>query len=170
MVILGSSYNDTEIKDKDLVVSTCGNGIDPTNTTKPNCTVTDPYFYDPSTGSFRANIDGNPLPQAPKWTHSLTARWGLPVGDDGEFYVYTDWAYRSEVNYFLYESKEFTGKSLFEGGLRLGYNWGYGKYDVALFGRNILDEVQAVGGIDFNNLTGFVNEPRIVGVEFKASF
>jgi iron complex outermembrane receptor protein len=26
------------------------------------------------------------------------------------------------------------------------------------------------GGIDFNNLTGIVNEPRIVGVEFKMSF
>jgi len=30
--------------------------------------------------------------------------------------------------------------------------------------------VRAVGGIDFNNLVGFVNDPRIVGAEFKASF
>ena len=68
-------------------------------------------------------IDGNPLPQAPKWVHNLTARYGMPVGDGGEFFVYTDWAYRSEVNFFLYESTEFTGKSLLEGGLRVGYNW-----------------------------------------------
>ena len=52
----------------------------------------------------------------------------------------------------------------------MGYNWDNGKYDLALYGRNILDEVQAVGGIDFNNLTGFVNEPRMLGVEFKARF
>ena len=39
----------------------------------------------------------------------------------GEFFVYTDWAYRSEVNFFLYESAEFTGEQLLEGGLRVGY-------------------------------------------------
>ncbi|AWV07447.1 TonB-dependent receptor [Marilutibacter maris] len=153
MLSLGSSYNDTEIKDDDLAVSVCA-----------ACTVTDPMV------GGKAMIDGNPLPQAPKWSHNLTARWGLPMDNGGEFYVLTDWSYRSELNYFLYESKEFTGKSLVEGGLRVGYNWDYGRYDVALFGRNILDEVQAVGGIDFNNLTGFINEPRVVGVEFKASF
>jgi len=167
LVTLGSSYNDTEIQDADLTVATCGNTINPA---RPNCTVTDPVSFDPVAGSFRANIDGNQLPQAPKWTHNMTARWGMPVGDAGEFYVFTDWAYRSEVNFFLYESTEFTGKSLVEGGLRVGYNWDNGRYDLAAFARNITDEVQVVGGIDFNNLTGFINEPRTVGVEFKASF
>ena len=54
--------------------------------------------------------------------------------------------------------------------LGVGYGWNHGQYDLALFGRNILDEVQAVGGIDFNNLTGFINEPRTFGVSFKANF
>ena len=74
------------------------------------------------------------------------------------------------MNFFLYESTEFTGKSLTEGGLRVGYNWNHGKYEAALFGRNITDEVVAVGGIDFNNLTGFLNEPQIWGVQFRANF
>src|SRR3546814_2664251 len=65
-------------------------------------------------------IDGNQLPQAPKWVHNATARFGMPVGDDGEFFVYTDWAYRSEVDFFLYESTEFRGKASLEGGLRIG--------------------------------------------------
>jgi hypothetical protein len=39
-----------------------------------------------------------------------------------------------------------------------------------LFSRNILDQTEAVGGIDFNILPGFVNEPRIVGVKFTARF
>ena len=167
LVTLGSSYNDTEIQDDDLTVAVCGNGFNPP---APNCTVTDPVVIDPVSGAHRAIIDGNPLPQSPKWTHNVTARWSKPVGEGAELYVYTDWAYRSEVNFFLYESKEFTGKSLLEGGLRLGANWNYGKYDLAVFGRNITNEVQVVGGIDFDNLTGFVNEPRTVGVEFKASF
>jgi len=154
LVTLGSSYNDTEIKDADLAVSVCA-----------QCTVTDPID-----ANGKALIDGNQLPQAPKWTHNLTARWGLPMNDGNEFYVYTDWMYRSDVNFFLYDSKEFTGKSLVEGGLRVGYSWNYGKYDLALFGRNITDEVQVVGAIDFNNLTGMINEPRTWGAEFRASF
>jgi iron complex outermembrane receptor protein len=70
----------------------------------------------------------------------------------------------------LYESVEFTGKSLTEGGARLGYIWGNSKYEVALYGRNITNQIRLVGGIDFNNLTGFINEPRIWGAQFKAQF
>lgn len=154
LVTLGSSYNDTEIKDADLAVAVCA-----------ACTVTDPL----NAGGL-ALIDGNSLPQAPKWVHNVTARWAMPAGEGGEFYVFTDWAYRSEVNFFLYDSIEFTGKSSLEGGLRVGYNWNQGDYGVALFGRNITDQTRIVGGIDFNNLTGFINEPRTVGVEFNAKF
>jgi len=168
LVTFGSSYNDTKIQDPGLAVATCANAIRPE---RPNCTVEDPHFLDPAMGAFRANIDGNALPQAPKWTHNLTARYGMPLGRDGnELYVYTDWAYRSEVNFFLYQSKEFTGKALTEGGLRLGYAWDYGNYDLALYGRNITNQIRATGGIDFNNLVGFINEPRLWGVEFRARF
>jgi len=159
LVTLGSSYNDTEIDDPTLSVAGCA-----------QCTITDPPVLDADgqpTG--RYYIDGNPLPQSPKWVHNLTARWGVPVGQ-GEFFVFTDWAYRSEVNFFLYASPEFTGKSSLEGGLRLGYNWADGNREVAVFGRNITDQTRIVGGIDFNNLTGFLNEPRTVGVEFTARF
>ncbi|KRG72103.1 TonB-dependent receptor [Pseudoxanthomonas dokdonensis] len=162
LVTLGSSYNDTEIKDRNLTVPGCGGG----------CTVTDPPLLDPVTGAAtgRYYINGNSLPQAPEWVHNLTARYGIPMGDGSELYFYTDWAYRSEVNFFLYESVEFTGKSSLEGGLRIGYGWDYGNYDVAVFGRNITDQTRIVGAIDFNNLTGFINEPRTVGVEFTARF
>jgi iron complex outermembrane receptor protein len=114
-----------------------------------------------------ALIDGNPLPQAPEWTTNLTARYGIPLANDAELYVYTDWAYRSAINFFLYESEVYRGRALLEGGLRLGYSWELGRYEVAAFGRNILDRVEAVGGIDFNNLTGFINEPRTWGVESR---
>ncbi|MBB6091319.1 iron complex outermembrane receptor protein [Povalibacter uvarum] len=152
LVTLGASYNDTEIEDDDIAVGVCF-----------ACTVTDPIV-----GGL-AVIDGNQLPQAPEWISNFTLRYGIPLGN-GELFAYTDWAYRSEVNFFLYESVEFTGKELLEGGLRIGYNWSDGKYEVAVFGRNITDEEIAVGAIDFNNLTGFINEPRTVGVQLKANF
>ncbi len=163
LVTFGLSYNDTEIDDSSLAVQSCGGG----------CTVLDPVvvpaggppFFPPAI----VNIDGNRLPQSPEWIGNMTARWGMPVGS-GEFFVFTDWAYRSDVNFFLYESVEFEGQSLLEGGLRVGYNWNDGRQQLAVFGRNITDEIQAVGGIDFNNRTGFINEPRRWGLEFMTRF
>jgi iron complex outermembrane recepter protein len=150
---LGLGYNDTRIKDPNLAVAVCA-----------ACTVTDPR-----TATGQALIDGNALPQAPKVTTNFTLRYSVPVGG-GDFYAFTDWAYRSKVNFFLYESTEFTGKALLEGGVRVGYTWGNGKYDAAAYVRNITNQVRVVGGIDFNNLTGFINEPRSFGVAFKAMF
>jgi iron complex outermembrane recepter protein len=169
---LGLGYNDTEIKDPNLVVSACGNGqstTTPPAPPAPNCTILDPNFFDAASGSQKARINGNPLPQAPKTTLNFTLRWSQPIGP-GELYAFTDWTYRSKINFFLYEAAEFTGKPLTEGGLRVGYLWGNGKYEAAGYVRNITNKIVAVGGIDFNNLTGFVNEPRTFGVAFKASF
>lgn len=155
LITLGASYNDTEIDDPNLAIAPCGGG----------CTVLDPAG--PVAGTVL--IDGNRLPMAPEWIGNLTARYSIPLAS-GEFYVYTDWVYRGSVNFFLYEATEFRGEALLEGGLRVGYIWEDGRYELAGFARNLLDEEVIVGGIDFNNLTGFVNEPRIYGLEFRASF
>jgi iron complex outermembrane receptor protein len=152
-VTAGGSYNFTEIKDPSLSVAKCG-----------SCTVTDPL-----NAAGRVVIDGNPLPQAPKYILNATARYNWALAD-GNLFVLTDWAYRSKINFFLYEAKEFTGKAMVEGGLRVGYNWAGGKYEVAGFARNITNTERIIGAIDFNNLTGFVNEPRQFGVQFKGGF
>lgn len=173
MASVGIGYNDTKIKDSGLVVSACGTGQNAPNP-QANCTITDPHVYeqDPVTGDWtaRANINGNPLPQAPKVTANFMLRYSHPMPSGAELYVLTDWVYRSKINFFLYESREFTGKALTEGGLRVGYIWGDGKYELAAFGRNITNQIRIVGGIDFNNLTGFINEPRTLGVQFRAQF
>jgi iron complex outermembrane receptor protein len=148
-----ASYNFTKIEDPNLYVTRSSTG-----------TVTDPVG-----ANGLVSINGNPLPQAPKWIFNATARYSIPVAD-GEFFVYTDWSYRTKINFFLYEAVEYTGKPLTEGGLRVGYNWAGGKYEVAAFGRNILDQRRITGAIDFNNRTGFANEPRTYGVQFKGNF
>ncbi|KHT57360.1 TonB-dependent receptor [Alteromonas marina] len=159
----GYSYNHTEIKDDSLTVSPCGTSAADGFT--GNCTVTDPR-----PDGFVASIDGNPFPQAPESIFNFTARYTIPMGDDGEFFVFTDWAFQGETNIFLYEAVEFTTDDNFEGGLRIGYENFAHNYTVALFGRNITDEDNVKGAIDFNNLTGIVNEPRVWGVEFKYTY
>jgi iron complex outermembrane recepter protein len=150
----GLSYNRAKIEDANAFITGCGGG----------CTVTDPVRPG-SPGIF--SIDGNQLPQAPKWSLNWTAGYGIPVAD-GEIYAFTDWAYRSKINFFLYTSREFNDDKMLEGGLRLGYRTD--RFDIAGYVRNITNDVSAVGGIDFNNLTGFVNEPRIYGLEASIKF
>ncbi|TNE57513.1 MAG: TonB-dependent receptor [Alphaproteobacteria bacterium] len=151
LMTLGASLNHTEIDDPDLLVGICA-----------QCTVTDPtVFVGPDE---RAVVDGNPLPQAPEWVYNMTARYGVPMGADHELFFFTDWYYQTEVNLFLYESIEFQTDDQFEGGLKIGYARNDGSYEVALFARNITDEDNVKGGIDFNNNTAYVNEPRIIGL------
>ncbi len=120
-------------------------------------------------GRVDAKVDGNPFPQAPKTIFTLTGRYSIPV-TSGEIYFYADYAYQGKTSFFIYQSKEFNSNGQFEAGLRIGYENFENNYEVALYGRNITDEENLKGGIDFNNNTGFVNEPRIIGIEFKKSF
>jgi iron complex outermembrane receptor protein len=150
----GLSYNHNKIDDPAAFVAGCGAA----------CTVLDPVRVG-SPGIF--SINGNQLPQSPRWIANWTAGYAHPVGD-GELYLFTDWAYRSKVQFFLYESVEFSDDSMLEGGLRVGYR--VGKFDIAAFARNITNDVSAVSGIDFNNLTAMVNEPRVFGVEVGINF
>ncbi len=160
MLSLALSYNDTELSDPDLSVQPCG------APPPANCTVLDPADPDrPGT----VMIDGNPMPQAPEWVFAANARWSVPT-DTGEFYAIADYFWRDEVNYFLYEAREFTGRAFGEWGFRAGLAFGDGRYDVGAFVRNLTNEEVGVGGIDFDNLTGFINEPRRWGVTARVNF
>ena len=164
----GVSYNKATIHDSGLTVETCGAVRLDTFPNVSLCTPLDPVVvpaapFSPSTVS----IDGNQLPQAPKWTVNFTAGYEHPVGP-GSIYVFTDWYHRSKIQFFLYRSIEFSDDQLLEGGLRLGYKTD--RFDIAAFGRNITNDESPVSGIDFNNLTAMVNEPRIWGVEFGVKF
>jgi iron complex outermembrane recepter protein len=149
-----ASYNFTRIKDPTLAVAVCA-----------VCTVTDPR-----NAQGNALIDGNPLPQAPKWTVDTRATYSLPLAQRRAAFLSADLAYRSAINFFLYDSKEFTGRSFADLGLRGGLRWDDGKYEVAAFCRNCLNQIRVIGGIDFNNLTGMINDPVIYGVQLSGKF
>ncbi len=151
LITYSLGYTDTKIKDKDLAVAGCG----------APCTVTNPAG--PVEGSYL--IDGNPLPQSPKITSSLIVDWMMEL-DSGQIYVKGDWVYRDKINFVLYEAKEYRGKSLSEVGLRIGYRFGVGHHDLSVFGRNIGNTEKNIYTIDFNNLTGIINEPRTWGIEY----
>ncbi|WP_435418190.1 TonB-dependent receptor [Parerythrobacter aurantius] len=156
-ITAGVAWNNTEIKDNALAVGICA-----------QCTVTDPTTV--IAGNTRALVDGNPFPNAPEFTADVTAELTLPVGDDNKIFVFTDWQYQGKTNFFLYESLEFNSNNQIEGGLRIGYGDIDDRWSVALFARNITNEDNVRGGIDFNNNTAFVNEPRIIGISASISY
>ena len=156
-VSAGVSYNRTRIDDPNLAIQGCG----------APCTVLDPPA---SAESDTFSIDGNGLPQAPGWIADVTARYVLPLPGDAHLIASTDWAYRSRVRFFLYDSVEFADNWLLEGGVRLAYLLPNDDIEVALSGRNILNNTSPTGGIDFNNLTGYVNEPRYWNLELIRRF
>jgi iron complex outermembrane recepter protein len=155
LLTAGVSLNDTEIKDPNLSIQPCG----------APCTVLDPAGRAMGTVS----INGNPLPQAPRFIANATARYGYTLGA-GELFIFADAAYRSKINFFLYESVEFSDDRLFELGLRLGYADEARGFEVTAFARNLTNDTSAVSGIDFNNLTAMLNEPRTFGIEASFKF
>jgi iron complex outermembrane recepter protein len=161
---LGVAYNDTEIQDRNREVAICS-GV-------PTCTVLDPIRVVPGVPfpTTLANINGNPFVNAPEWTANIGARWQTELADGASVFVSTDWAYKGETNFTLYESREFREEGFWEGGLRAGWTSPGERFSLVVFGRNITDEERLVGGVDFNNLAGFLNQPRIYGAELKVTY
>ncbi len=153
------SYNDTEIDDPGLRDDLCGSA--------PTCTGLDQVVgmrmgpFGPVT---EVAIDGNPLPRTPEVIFNLILQYSYPVAN-GEAYFNTDWNFRDESNLFLHRSVEFVQEDRWIGGIRTGYR--NDSWDLALVGRNVTDEVVVDGGINFLNLTAFVNDPAFWGVEFR---
>ncbi len=151
-----ASYNFTQIQDPNLEVTACGGG----------CTMLG--GFDPKTGNY--HINHNPLPQAPKWIIDGNAKYSFPMSDTTEIYASTDWSFRSSVDFFLYKAVEYDSQTLLQGNLRIGYVDNDHGYEVAFFVHNLLDQVRATGAIDFDTITGFVNDPRTFGGEARFSF
>jgi iron complex outermembrane receptor protein len=164
LVELGVGYNDTEIDDANLRIATCG-ALN--SSFEQACTPTDPVVD--ILGSEFAVVDGNALPNAPEWNTNLRAQYTIPL-DSGEVYLAADWMYQSEMQFLLYETIEYDSGGTHELGVRAGFAAASDRWDVAVFGRNITDEENLKGVIDFNNNTGFVNDRRIWGATFRYNF
>ena len=156
----GLSLLHSEIKDKRVYAQVCMlNSV-------VVCTVQNPTITT-SNGNVYAQIDGQPLPNAPEYNIDFTARYDIPLGNGGLLFAATDWNQQGYTNYVLYKTKEFYSDGNFEGGVKLGYSAPGGAYEVALFGRNITNEKNLKGVIE-NYMASVFNEPRIVGISVSA--
>jgi iron complex outermembrane receptor protein len=155
----GLSLLHSEISDRNVLAQVCAlNGA-------VVCTVLNPTTQ--IRGVTFAQINGNPLPNAPEYNVNLTGRYDLPLANGGKVYLATDWNLQGYTSFVLYKTKEFSSNGNFEGGLKLGYVLPGDKIEVALFGRNITNEKNLKGVIE-NYLAAVFNDPRILGVSLSA--
>ncbi len=157
-ITLGASWTRTAIRDSSLGSAPCG-ATPGTPLASLGCTPLNPY--NPVTGS--ASINNNPFPQAPDFLISASAKYTYPLSDGSSLFAFTSWWVQGYTNFFLYKSAEFHTNGNYEGDLKLGWTSASKRYDVYGYVQNITDKANLQGGIDFNNLTGFVGDPRVFG-------
>jgi len=158
---LGASALSSKIRDKRVYAQVCIlNGI-------VVCTVQDPTIK-VGANTF-AQIDGNPLPNAPRWNLDATARYDVPLGNGAKLFAATDWNIQGYTNFVLYRTREFYADGNFEGGLKIGYTTPDDRYEVAAFARNITNEKNLKGVIE-NYMAAVFNEPRVIGVSLSGRF
>jgi iron complex outermembrane receptor protein len=161
-VNMGLSLLHTEIDDSNVYAQAgAAGGVLSETVLNPVVRVGSNYF---------AQIDGNPLPNAPDYNVNISARYDLPLGKgDHRLFVAGDFNMQGKVNYVLYKTVEYTADGNSELGLKVGY--AFGRYEIAGFARNLTNAKNLIGVIDTSNYrAGIYNDPRVFGVTLSGSF
>ncbi|WP_084580226.1 TonB-dependent receptor [Sphingomonas azotifigens] len=163
----GFSLLRSKIQDKNVQVQTCFfAGVMPCTLLQPTVAVKNKAG---ATTAFLANIDGNPLPNAPDYSFNINARYDIPMDIGGKLFLQTDWNVQGYTNFVLYRTKEFTADGNFEGGLKIGYTAENDAWEVAGFIRNLTGEKNLKGVIE-NYRAAVLNEPRVFGLSLSGKF
>ena len=138
---------------------------------KPNgvvtCTVLNPTI---NVGAATlAQINGNVLPDAPKYQLDANARYDYPLGNGGKLFLAGDVTLQGYTSFVPYKTIEYTSDGTFEAGLKAGYAAPENKYELAVFVRNLTNEKNLKGVLDNYNAAVF-NDPRIIGVSLSGKF
>lgn len=120
--------------------------------------------------NYFAQINGNPFPNAPDYNVNVNARYDLPLGDGrSRLFLAGDLNMQGKTNFVLYRSVEYSADGNYELGAKLGY--AFGRYEAAVFARNITNTKNLVDVIDTSNYrAGIYNDPRVFGVMLSGSF
>ena len=125
-----------------------------------------------------ANFDGptgdapRKLPNAPDLTFHVAARYEVPLGDGGRLRLFTDYAWMDDHYKEIVNNLEVESQALWNA--RITYLPTDGGWSVALWGRNLTDELYRVDTLTDPLTTGwgvYVNGlPRTYGVSLNYAF
>jgi iron complex outermembrane receptor protein len=161
-VNVGLSVLHTEIQDPNVYAQVgAANGVLSQTVGNPLVKVGSNYF---------AQINGNPLPNAPAFNLNVSGRYDLPLSDkDHRLFVSGDFNMQGHTSYVLYKTVEYTSQGNLELGMKAGY--AFGRYEIAGFVRNLTNARNLIGVIDTSNYrAGIYNDPRVYGLTLSGSF
>ncbi len=125
-----------------------------------------------------ADLAGNRMIEAPKFSFSGAADYTVPLGGSTELTVHGDMVHKSSQFFTAYNADVFPfslGRTpgFEEYNARVGVSFNDGKYELGVWGKNLSDNKTLVGvGIETNTFLRFgtVPYPRRYGVDFQAKF
>ncbi|HEX2558542.1 TonB-dependent receptor domain-containing protein, partial [Phenylobacterium sp.] len=123
------------------------------------------------------DLTGERVFQAPEWVVNAQLRYEFDWRDGIRPYVQAQYAYRSEV----FGQVDASPHSLIDGysvvNARIGARFGDGRYEVALWANNLLDETYfttlgsaSIVGAAVYGFSGQLGAPRTIGATLRAEF
>ena len=128
-------------------------------------------FTNPTCVPADNNAAGRPLPRSPKWSGTLFADIAVPLSDSIDFVANGGMTYRSSA--FLEESYNPAAAqdSYAKFDLRLGIRASNKKWELAIVGKNLTDELTASHAFNTPLAAGviskFIQPPRTIAVQAK---
>lgn len=114
------------------------------------------------------DLSDNKLPRAPEWTGNVGAQYSFNAGSHGSVVVRADYAYKSDFWFDAFNRHYVSQDSYGLVDARIAFDHSSGSWGVALYGRNLSDELYATNAIRNAGLFGTVKvlgTPRTYGLQ-----
>ena len=119
-----------------------------------------------------ANLAGNYLAGAPKVTFNGAVDWNHPLDNQSGVYGEFNWDARTRTYLTAENILPLYDPGHWFLGFRVGYSFGGGKYDLSVYGKNILNQVAYINALDMNPSypTFILGDPATYGAQLKVNF
>lgn len=141
-----ASYNDAEYKD---YIGSCYTGQPVSPVVGQGC-----YLQPGTAGVYVANLAGERLANAPKWSYNLRAAYERPVGGGLKIDASTNWSWRDDAYSLTADKASIVGAyGMLNANLGIGAE--NGSWRLGLYGRNVLDQMFYASVPSLNLLNAF---------------
>jgi iron complex outermembrane recepter protein len=119
------------------------------------------------------SLAGNRFPRQPQWTTSALLQYHWPLVNGASILLLTDWNYRADyyVNADNLNNPYIPGRAI--GNVRATYTPSNGRWEIALWGKNVTDKHYPMGGYRLgfaNSQIFYFGDPLTYGISASVSF
>ncbi len=116
------------------------------------------------------NLSGNRAFKSPGFTFKFTPELYLPLGRELKMLIRADYDFVGKVYNDIFNTEDLKREAAGRLNARIGFMTKNERYEIALWGRNLTDEVYFIHASRFNvGDIVTVNAPRLLGIDLKAN-